>query len=149
MMQHPAALEVTASPVVHVYTVIKDESKRDMIYDLESKLIKKFSHLSFDFRVTNPLTDQEKDTLKRGGFDLDERNKNDQITHRQRPARRARHPILYQEDDCKWNYAQIDLEGHEGESATIHLQHMPVKSIHKLADEIKRIAFSLEKKAVK
>ena len=56
---------------------------------------------------------------------------------------------FYQEDDCKWNYAQIDLEGHEGESATIHLQHMPVKSIHKLADEIKRIAFSLEKKAVK
>jgi len=75
MLQHSAALEVTASPVVHICTVINDESKRNMIYDLESKLLKEFDHLSFDFRVTTLLTDQEKDTLRQSGFDLDERNK--------------------------------------------------------------------------
>jgi hypothetical protein len=56
---------------------------------------------------------------------------------------------FFQEEDSEWNYPQIDLEGHEGESATIHLQHMPTQLIHKLADEIKRIAFSLEKKVAK
>ncbi len=56
---------------------------------------------------------------------------------------------FFQEDGGKWNYAQIDLEGHEGESATIHLQHMSTKLIHELADEIKRVAFFLERAAEK
>ena len=57
--------------------------------------------------------------------------------------------LSFYQDDPRWNYVQLDLEGHEGESATIQLQHMPTELIHKLADEIKRIAFSLEKKAIK
>lgn len=51
---------------------------------------------------------------------------------------------FYQED--KWVYPRFDLEGHEGEGASMDLQHMPIKLIHKLADEIKRIAFLLEEK---
>jgi hypothetical protein len=51
---------------------------------------------------------------------------------------------FFQEEDSDWNYPQIDLEGHEGEGASINLQHMPIDLIHKLADEIKRIAFLLE-----
>jgi hypothetical protein len=54
--------------------------------------------------------------------------------------------LSFYQDDPRWNYVQLDLEGHEGESATIHLQHMPIQLIHKLADEIKRIAFLLEEK---
>lgn len=52
--------------------------------------------------------------------------------------------LYFYQDDPRWNYVQLDLDTSNGESATISLQHMPPKMIHKLADEIKRIAFALE-----
>jgi hypothetical protein len=68
--QHSAVSDVEATPIVQVYTVIDNDDKRNEIYDLEIKVMEQFDHLRFDFRVTTPLTTEEKDTLKRGGFSL-------------------------------------------------------------------------------
>ena len=47
----------------------------------------------------------------------------------------------------KWIYPEIVLEGREGETAVINLQHTTVENLHKFADEMKRIAFELEKES--
>jgi len=54
--------------------------------------------------------------------------------------------MLYFHKEDKWIYPSVSFDASNSESASINLQHMSIKSIHKLADEIKRIAFLLESK---
>jgi len=57
--------------------------------------------------------------------------------------------MLYFHQEDQWVYPSVTFDASNGEGVSINLQHMPITAIHKLADEIKRIAFSLEKQKQK
>lgn len=55
---------------------------------------------------------------------------------------------LYFWREDQWIYPEVTIDVGNGESASISLQHMSPQKLHKLAEDIKRIAIASEKPAV-